>query len=184
MKTLMMFALLAVVSAQPAFALTAPACQLAYKGNSFGTNDPSTVSNVKRPTLIPGVQGKASSVFVGDGVVNTVTASAEDDRSGITKVTISVDLANGSLNEENTFFVNTFNDYRGQKISSLILRPEGQVRFNFPQPVPVPGQPTPPPQQPQPLTFRGSADWSPAAIAALSGKVINQIEVVCAIDLR
>jgi len=182
MKTLLALALL--FAAAPAFALTAPSCQLAYKANSFQPTDVPVLSNVKRPVAVAGVPGKASTVFIADGVINTITASAEDDRTGITKLTISVDLANGSLNEENTFFVNTFNDYRGARVSSLILRPEGQIRFNFPQPSPAPGQPATPPTPPAPLTFRGSTDWSAAAIAALTGKVINQIEIDCSSDLR
>ena len=46
----------------------------------------------------------------------------------------------------NRRWVDLSGDYRGQRVSSLILRPEVQVRFNFPQPMPVPGQPTSPAQ--------------------------------------
>jgi hypothetical protein len=179
------FALVLLFPAAQAFALTAPNCQLAYKANSFQPTDVPVLSNVKQPVAVAGIPArKASTLFIADGVINTITASAEDDATGITKLTISVDLANGSLNEENTFFVNTFNDYRGAHVSSLILRPEGQIRFNFPQPVPVPGQPAQPAQPPAPLTFRGSTDWSATAIAALTGKVINQIEIDCSSDLH
>src|SRR4051812_23846799 len=107
----------AILISSPAFALTAPNCQLAYKANGFGQTDPSTASLVKRPSAVAGVPGKVSTLFVGDGVVNTVTAAAEDEGAGRTKLTISVDLANGSMNEENTFFINTFADYRGQRVS-------------------------------------------------------------------
>jgi hypothetical protein len=173
-------ALILFFSAGKAFALTAPNCQLAYKASAFQPTDVPVLSNVKGPALVPGVAGKASTLFISDGVINTITAAAQDDR-GVTTLTISVDLANGSTASDDTFFVNTFNDYRGQHVSSLILRPEGQVRFNFPQPSPVPGQPA---QPLQPLTFRGSTDWSAASIAALTGKVINQIEIDCGSDVH
>lgn len=185
MKTLPILALAFFLPAATAFALPATlGCQLAYKANSFQPTDVPVQSNVKHPTLVAGFPRKESVLFIADGVINTITASAEDDSTGVTKLTLSVDLANGSLNEEDTFFVNTFNDYRGAHVSSQIVRPEGQIRFNFPQPVPVPGQPTPPVVPPVPLTFRGSTNWSPAAIAALTGKVVNQIEIDCSSDLR
>jgi hypothetical protein len=176
---LLAFALL--FTATQASALTAPLCQLTYKPNTFSPTDAPVASIVSRPATIPGVAGKASTVFAADGAVQTVTAAAEDDRNGVTKLTISVDLANGSFASNDTFFVNTFNDYRGQKVTMFILRPEGQVRFNFPQPSPLPGQP---PTPPAPVTFRGSANWSAAATAQLMGKVINQIEVDCSSDPR
>jgi hypothetical protein len=180
----LIFSTLLLAASTEAFALVAVPCHLRYTPSIGAPVQSTQVSGPSFPKQIPGVSpAAATTVFPADGVVQSVTAASQDDGAGHTTLVITVDLENGQFGSNDTVFSNSFVNYQGDLITTSILRPEGQVRFNFPTPPPVPGQPPTPPIPPQPLTFTGSAAWGPAATTALKGLVINHIQVECGKEL-